>query len=71
MLKLYTFGHGGKHRDNADANRWRFLTAHLAANIRQAHPHMDATAVHFSAKDEASRVTRQLNDAEVERTLGA
>lgn len=71
MFKIYGYGHGGKHRENADANRWRFLTTHLAANIRQAHPHMDAMAVHFQAKDEASRVTRLLNGAEVERTLGA
>lgn len=58
---VYGNGQGGKHRDNAEARRWRALTAELAANITAAHPRMFPGFAFEHAELEAQRITWALN----------
>jgi hypothetical protein len=61
-LQVFANGHGGKHAaGNSDAARWRRLTAEIAANIRTAHPEMQASMAIVHAEDEAQHVTHLMN----------
>ena len=56
-LKVYGFGNGGKHRDNARAAQWRTATAEAAARVRTEWPTMSCSIAAAYAEDEVRDTT--------------
>lgn len=57
MSTLHAWGRGGRHRNTAEARRFRELATHIATNIREAHPRMYPGIVVLHAFTEAEHVT--------------
>jgi len=70
MLRIYTLGRGGKHRDSDDARHWRNLSTHIARNIRDTYPLMLPGFELIHAEHETERVTVELNAFETAQTMG-